>query len=484
MIYTLNRNRKLYSPVINLCLGLLLALLLAGCTGEANTTVLPATSQPGGPSDVTASVDTPPVPGLTPAQDPLHSVAPVITFPNQTAANGQTTGTKTTQPNYGPLPTPPRTLDPKVELFNPGPGKSLPKGSLVVGTETGLYLVTPPDNTGKLLVGGAGFLEPKIAPDGQRVAVFRRDPVSRQSQLVLVDLGGGIKAVNFDNGGVVLAAAWSPDSKTLALTRATDTNNDGLADDFDQTSLVLYQIASGKQQSIGEGSYAAWSADGVRLAYIIPGPTDSSFDPTTRQLRRGPNALGVYNYSTKGKRTLLQAKGQSLGLANASFTPIPPDINLDLRYFKAVAWHPDGKHITASADASGPSSLRAGVILSVTLDEPTPKVLTAAGDAAGRVSWSPDGKQLAFETLPQYPVSPKSANQVAVLTGVNLETSAPVKTLLGAAATRSETRRPAWSPDNRQLAYLEGDSAILTLADSEGLNPRHLLSGCLGFDWY
>jgi Tol biopolymer transport system component len=406
----------------------------------------------------------------------------VATFPNQTPSTDQKS--PATPANYRPLPTTPPTLDPKAELYNPGSGKALPENSLVVGTESGLYLLNPLEGSPKLLVGGASFLEPEISPDGQRVAAFRRDPISRRSQLVLVDLSGGIKPVNFDNGGVVLAAAWSPDSKTLALTRATDTNNDGLADDFDQTNLVLYEVASGRQPSIGEGSFGAWSADGSWLAYIIPGPTGSDLDPTTRQLRRGPNALGVYNYRTKARRTLLEAKGQSLGLAKASFTPIPPDINLDLRYFKAVAWHPDNKHLTASADASGPNGLRAGVILTLTLDKPIPEVLTAAGDAAGQVSWSPDGKQLAFETLPQYPVNLNSANRVAVLPEVNLETSAPVKILLGSAATRSETWYPRWSPDSQFLAYLEGDNAILSLAGSQGLNPRHLLSGCLGFDWF
>lgn len=486
MNYSFKLNLKVISWVVLLCLGLFLALLPAGSANEPAQTALAPATVPVATATVglAQSPDTA-IPAANPTHvvDPVYSVTPVVTFPNQ-ASLSPTPVPKPTAADYGPLPTPPPAPDPKAELFNPGSGLALPKGSLVVGSATGLYLVNPLDNSEKLLAGKAGFLEPKISPNGQRIAVFRQDPVSRQSQLVLVDLGGGIKPVNFDSGGVVLAAAWSPNSKTLALTRATDSNNDGLADEFDQTTLVLYDIASGKQQAIGEGGFAAWSPNGVRLAYIIPSATDSSLDPTTRQLRRGPNALAVYNYTNKGQRTLLESKGQSLGLANASFTPIPPDIKLNLRYFKAVTWHPDSKHFTASADAIGPSGLRAGVILTLTIDDATPKVLTAAGDAAGRVSWSPDGKALAFETLPQYPVSLNSDNRVALLNEANFDTSAPVKTLLGSAADRSETRRPAWSPDSQQLAYLEGDNSILTLADATGKNPRHLLSGCLGFDWF
>ncbi len=488
MNHSFKPNQKVILWVILLSLSLLLVLFLSNSFNETTTpTALAPTTRPV-VATTAVVMQTPPAtatlePSATQAIDPVHSLTPVVTFPVQTSLS-PTPGPNATPANYGTLPGSPPTVDPKSELFNPGPGQALPKNSLVVGTSTGLYLLNPLTNSVKLLLGHASFLEPKISPDGQRIAVFRQDSVSRQSQLVLVDLGGGVKPVNFDSGGVVLMAAWSPDSKMLALTRATDSNSDGLADEFDLTTLVIYEVASGKQQAVGVGGFAAWSADGVRLAYIIPGTTDITLDPTTRQLRRGPNALAVYNYSTKAKRTLLEAKGQALGLANASFTPIPPDIKLDLRYFKAVTWHPDSKHFTASVDAIGPNGLRAGVILTLTVDDTTPRILTAAGDAVGKVSWSLDGKALAFETLPQYPVNVTSDNRVALLNEVNLDNNAPVKTLLGAASDRSETRRPVWSPDSQQLAYLEGDYSILTLADSTGKTPRHILSGCLGVDWF
>jgi Tol biopolymer transport system component len=459
-----------------LLLALLLAPLLAACGGDAATlTPLPATA--------TTGTTNQPVQGTTQEADPIHAPTPAVTFPNQPAATATATP-KITAGGYGPLPTPPATLNPTTTPFQAASNPVLPKGSLVVGTASGLYLVNPKDGTAALIAGKAGFSDPKVAPDGTHIAAFRQDPISRQSQLVLVDLAGNLKPVNFDSGGVALAASWSPDGKTLALTRATDTNNDGLADEFDQTTLVLYDLASGKQQALGEGGWASWSPDGVRLAYLISGPFGANLDPTTRQLERSPNALAVYNVTNKGKRTLLESKGQMLALANAGFAPIPPDQKLDLRYFKAVTWHPDSAHITATADVTGPNGLRAGVVLTLTLDDTTPRVLTAAGDAAGQVAWAPDGKELAFETQPQYPVTAKSAHQVAVLNDLKLDNSFPVKTLLGQAATRSETRRPAWSPDSQELAYLGNDTGILFVADASGQQARSLLAGCLGFDWF
>ncbi len=472
MIYALF-NQKVISWTVKSSLSFLLTLLLAACTGDTTPTTPPTTATTAALTQSVTLAET----------DPLHPLTPAVTFPNQPAATATATP-KITPGGYRPLPTPPATINPATSRFQAAPGQALPEDSLVVGTTSGLYVVNPKDDSAKLLAGKAQFSDPEVSPGGLLVAAFRLDPISRQNQPVLVDLAGNVKPINFDGGGVVLAESWSPDGKTLVLTRATDTNNDGLADEFDQTTLVLYDAATGKQQSLGEGGWASWSPDGVRLAYIIPGPSGTSLDPTTRRLGRGPNAVAVYNVTNKARRTLLESKGQSMGLANASFTPIPPDINLDLRYFKAVAWHPDSKHITVSADAVGPSGLRAGVILTLTLEDSTPKVLTAAGDAAGLVGWSPDGKSLAFETQTQYPVTAKSANQVAVLNNINLDNSFPVKTLLGSAATRSETRHPVWSPDSQQLAFLEGDSAVLFVAEANGQAARPLASGCLGFDWF
>lgn len=472
MIYVLF-SQKMASRLAKFALTLLFILLLAACGGDNTPNALVTeTASPGA---------TQAAPRPTQEADPIQALTPAVTYPNRPAVTVTPTP-RITPGGYGPLPTPPATLNPAAAPLQAA-GQALPKGSLVVGTSTGLYLVNPKDGTAALITGKAGFSDPKVSPDGSHIAAFRQDPISRQSQLVLVDPAGNIKPVSFDSGGVALDASWSPDGKTLALTRATDTNNDGLADEFDRLTLVLYDAASGKQQSLGEGGWARWSPDGVRLAYIIPGPVGTTLDPTTRQLERGPNALAVYNVTNKGQRALLESKGQSVGLANAGFAPIPPDIKLDLRYFKGVGWHPDSKHITASADAVGPNGLRAGVVVTLTLDDTTPKVLSAAGDAAGQVVWSPDGKNLAFETRPQYPVTASSASQVAVLDDISPENSYPVKTLLGQAATRSETRRPAWSADSQELAYLGSENGILFVTGLSGRQVRALLSGCLGFSW-
>ena len=484
---TFQRIKFLLLPGI---LALFLGLFLTAC-GSDETPSPP--TQP--PPSATAPVPTvaepsptalppPTTVGLTPTPadvDPVSTLPPVPTVP---IASPPPTlaGSPSAAGFYGPLPTPPRTLDPKAEAWATGP-KTFPKVQFVVGTSNGLYLLDKTGQAEKLIAGGAAYLDPHVAPDGSFVAVYRTDRTSKQRQLVLVDPTGAVKLVTLDNGGMILAAAWSPDSHTLALTRATDTNNDGITDSYDATTVVLYDPATGKGQPIGDGGYAAWSPDGVRIAYLLPAPNADTLDPSTRQLGRGPNGLAVYNLTNKGKRDLVQAKGLQVTLGGAAVAPLRPDQKFDLRYFKAVAWHSDSVHITASADLTGPNGARTGVIVTMTLENATPKVITAGGDAANRLGWSADGKHLAFETQPQYPVGPKSAAGIALVEVGNLDTPTPVKTSLGNPATRSEVRDPLWIDGGQSLAYLEGDRSILSVADLNGQTPRHLISDCTGFDW-
>jgi hypothetical protein len=199
-------------------------------------------------------------------------------------------------------------------------------------------------------------------------------------------------------------------------------------------------------------------------------------------LRLSPNALGVYNVQNNGKRTLVSAKGLELTLGNAADDPTAKDRKVTLRYFKEVAWHPDSKHITASADISG--TLRLGVIVTLTLDDATPRPLTSGGDAAGRLAWSQDATNLVFETKPQYPLKAKSGEALGLLNKANLTTPSPTHLFVGDPATRDYARSPLWINKGLQLAFLKGDNAILTVVDADGKNEHTLVSGCNGFDWY
>ncbi len=475
-----------------------LSLTLGACSEAVATPTPPGPTSTANPAPATLTIantegPTPSLSGptlaptLTPAAtttaeaDPVRSLPPVNTLPPFTTAP---LPENTARPTLsGPQNTPARILNPRAAPFGTDAALALPKGSFVVGTNTGLYVLDRQGENERLLAGGTAFSLPKVAPNGKIVAAFRIDRLTRQSGPVLVDTAGNLKPLTLDNGGVILAMAWSPDAKTLALTRVSDTNNDGAADAYDAATIVLYDPASGKGQSVAEGRFPAWSPDGVRLAYLTNSVVGDDLDPTTRQLWLGPNAVAIYNFTNRGKRTLLEAKGLEVTLGLAGFTPIPPDLKLAVRYFKAVSWHPDSLHVTATADLNGPNGLRAGAVLTATLENATPQVVTAAGDAAGRVAWAENGKGLVFETLPQFPVGPLSLRALALPTETGPATTSPTKTLLGNPATRNEAYAPGWLADG-SLAFLEGDRATLTVAGPGGQSPHPILSDCNGFDWY
>jgi Tol biopolymer transport system component len=449
----------------------LLAILLSSC-GENSSTGVPS-------STPTAPLPTNSAPAVTNGvitPDPEAISLP----PAQTLAllTPVPLGTPTPTPIFGVLPTPPRGISP-ASVASPDSSGRFPPNTFVVSTRTGLFLLPYEGNGEQVLSAGAGFSDPEVSPDGSRVAAFRTDPVNLQKQLYLISPTGTLKAVT-ESGGVILSAHWSPDSKTLALTRVTDDNNDGVANENDSPYIWLYEVATDKQRKLTEGRNPVWSPDGVRLVYVVPGPYNDEIDPSTRKPRLSPNTLTVYNLQSNQKRALLDTRKLEVLLPSEMEEGLKGQ-TVTVRYFKETSWNPDGKRIVASADAVTRTGVFTGLVLSVTLEDVNPKIVSAGGDAAGWLVWSADGRRLAFEVAPQYPVKPSSAYRIALAEGVDSTAKSP-QHYLGSVLMRSESRNPRWINRGLQLAFVEGDNGILAVY-TETAQVRRLVSGCTGFAW-
>jgi|GEM_PF-2713913 len=464
---------KYYSYIV---LTLLLCIILAACNDSTNTPDISPTSTLA-PASVSVTTTTPPVTDTSGDVDPVRSlpVAPTVALD---ASGVQSRLTPTPSPLYGSLVTPPRGLTP-AQVTPSDSNPALDKGSFVTTTRNGLFLLSADGQNDRTLAVGGSFTDPKVSPDGTRIAVFRSDPISLQRRLIIIGSGGQAKNIT-GAGGPILNADWSPDGKTLALTRVTDTNSDGTADENDVPNIWLYEVAADRQRQLTEGGNPAWSSDGVRLIYVIPGSYADDIDPATRKPRHTPNSLAVYNLQSNAKRVLLDTKKLDLTLPNSLEEKLRGQV-ATVRNFREVAWNPDNKRLTVSADAVTKSGSFVGLVLTVTLEDTSPKVVAAGGDAAGRVEWPADGKHLAFEVAPRYPVRSTSAFQVAIGELADDGTPLPTRVYLGNPATRSETRRPLWLTSS-QLAYVETDAGILTVYNTDGSSEKRLVSGVTGFD--
>jgi WD40-like Beta Propeller Repeat len=443
---------------------LILVFLLTACS-ETTTPII-------GQTQGSAPTSTGQAQGIAPTQtfSPVVGVQPTDE-PVTLVPDPQSTVAFSVQATPTPVLTPAGNIPAPLPLLTSAPStdKTLPKNHFVIATRDGLYLVNLDGNPVRSLASNATFRKPKIAPDGSAVVASRTDPISRKTVLFFVPAQGNPKPLDIANNLVLLNWEWSPDSKSLALTLAEDNNGDGRPTEIDNPSLWLYDLAANKNRRLTNGSNPVWSPDGKTLFYTVSEPLQNDLDPSTNKPRRLPNTLELYTLQTNSKRPLLNAK---------NLTVDTKEVQATLRYFKATAWSPDGKMLYTAADALLKNNTFTGLILAFTLDNPAPRLITTGGNAITNLKLTKDGKNLLFETEPQYPVNTKSAYTVQALSLEN--TPKTPENIIGRAAWQAEAQNALWL-DNNQIAYLEGSNAEILVLNKNGSNLR-LLSGCLGYD--
>lgn len=237
----------------------------------------------------------------------------------------------------------------------------------------------------------------------------------------------------------------SPDGRTVLVSVSRP---DYEANRF-VSELVAVNVATGARRSVGRGSAAAWSPDGTRIAYLAPGRGGSG-----RQIHLIPAAGGD----------------------PVQVTRAPSGVEF-------FAWRPDGAAFAFAAEEPGPErtgedrhndAFEVGNDPYLTQRAPAPTrlwVIPAGGGRARRltsgsaslstslgsspISWSPDGRSIAF--VPLSSASPGDTDQgtVRVIDAAGGEPRA----LTGRARYESGA---TFSPDGSSIVYSyprDGDPA-------------------------
>jgi dipeptidyl aminopeptidase/acylaminoacyl peptidase len=262
---------------------------------------------------------------------------------------------------------------------------------------------------------------------------------------------GAIGETDFQRVVSIGAPSIAPDGKhaVIVVTRI-EWNEDKRAHD-----LVLVDLTNGSQTTLlthREGlSDAAFSPDGSQIAFL---GDDGTGKDSHSQIFVIPAAGGAERAVTRGKVDVEQFAWRYDGHAFAFAAEDPQAQRTGSDRFR-------DSFIFTTEPIVAHELPRPVHLFVVSLDDGTTTQLTAGtqsvatGEAESTLSWSPDGKTIAFTLVPNAILNDESYSRVAL---VDVATRT-VRTITGASAWEGD---PRFSPDGTHIAYscAKGDNQI------------------------
>jgi dipeptidyl aminopeptidase/acylaminoacyl peptidase len=320
--------------------------------------------------------------------------------------------------------------------------------------------------------------EPAVAPDGSAVAC-----VVTSVDLDANTYRSGVWVARGDGPAVEVTAGqfrdcrpqWSPDGRTLAFVSHRVAGGDP-----DKRGSELYVLAvdgPGEARCLAEWpeeiEELRWSPDGRRLAFTARVRDEDRYAPT-RDRDRPPvrltrlfSQLDNVGWVVDRPRQLLMVdagRGQPVALTSGPWQ------------VRGVTWSPDGRSLAFASGRHDTWDLDRAVDLWQIEARPgaQPERLTETGLAYSHPAWSPGGDRLAFVVTDQS-VGP-SHPQIGVLELASGKTQTWTDALDRCCAPFGETRPPRWV-DGDLLFTLEDSGAIHLYAAGPEDPPRRLVGG-------
>jgi dipeptidyl aminopeptidase/acylaminoacyl peptidase len=298
--------------------------------------------------------------------------------------------------------------------------------------------------------------DPQVSPDGKWVAytVSAVDSAKdRNFSHVWMTSWDGTHTIQATTSNASESSPrWSPDGRFLSFLSSR-----GGADD-DQLWLMNRLGGEAEMVSHVKGGISdyAWSPDGKRLVFVVTDPDSAAGDSASPPK---PIVIDRYLFKSDGSGYLTDRRDHLYLFDLAprkleALTSGPYD-------HESPAWSPDGRRI-AFVSARGPDPDRTGNTDIFVIDAKpgaSPKKLTTFnGPDDGDISWSPDGKMIAYiqGSEPKY-----SAYNMRHLAVVPADGGTP--RVLSAALDRSISS-PLWSSDGSHIYFVVADDRIRYLA--------------------
>ncbi len=302
--------------------------------------------------------------------------------------------------------------------------------------------------------------DPQRSPDGKWVAyvVSRaiKDTDKNDSDIWMASWDGTQDIQLTSSPESESTPRWSPDNKYLAFVSSRQGAKKG--------QVWLMNRAGGEAAKLtdvkGGVSDFAWSPDSKRLALVVsePDPRDPQEDDDKKdpEKKKTPPPIVIDRYHFKedvsgylrGERTHLYL----FDIAGKKADVLTPG-NFD---DESPVWSPDGTQI-AFVSKRGSGDLDRGDNTDVYIvdaragAQPRQITTSPAPDGNGRVSWSPDGKQIAYLTGDELKYSAYTQNKLAVIPAAGGQPRILAESL------DRPVRTPVFSPDGASLTVLVVD---------------------------
>jgi len=303
--------------------------------------------------------------------------------------------------------------------------------------------------------------DPQCSPDGQSVAYTvstidaKEDKGSTHIWMVGFD-GRNDRQITFSNDSEG-APRWSPDGKYLSFTSARSSGKPGVRGNqiwlLDRSGGEAYQLTDFKGRLQGY----EWSPDSKRIAVLIGDPDPDAPDPSATPLPGTPPkppkpiVIDRYRYKQDVQGYLLSGRHTYVYIYDIATKKLDR-LTKSKWDESSISWSPDGKRIAfMSSHADDPDrDPAAQLYVADATAGVTEKLLTTADNRANRTrpEWSPDGNWIAFLEGDEKKFGAYGQEHLSI---VRSDGSAPPARVAASEALDRSVSNPRWGDDGKAI---------------------------------